>query len=158
MAPAEELTEQRAITVEMVRTAINIVVFESGPRTVESPELPCEYRRLCDETFCRFPRYSRNGAAVGLVAKVLVQLGYPQQLLLDLDREHEMGEVIHPGVKLRRSRNAALTRIDAKGIELLNYLQEHQKTGVSWGDLSLLAFGPNWTPKLIDRRRRPWLY
>lgn len=154
----DELTDLRVIPVTRVRTAIDLVVFAGGPGTVEAPEPPCEFTKLCSAQFCRFPRYSRNGAPTGLIGRILLQLGYPQQLLSDLDREHEIGEVMHPGVKIRRSRNAALCRIDERGMALLGYLQENQKVGISWGDLSALALGASWAPKLIDRRKRPWLY
>lgn len=153
-----DLTDCRMITADKVRNAINIVVWDAGPHTCETPEPPCEFTRLCDPEFCRFPRYQRNGAAAGLVGRTLVQLGYPVKLLLDLDREYEMGEVVHPGVKIATSRNAALARIDSKGRALLAWMQEHQKSGLTWGTLSAQAFGKTWRPQLLDRRRRPWLY
>lgn len=149
---------RRPITVHEVRTAAFMVVYQGGPHTVQDPEPRCNWPKLCGTDGCRFPRYTRNGAPVGLVAMTLIQLGFTPQLLLELDREHQVGEILHPGAKISRSRNSELARVDDKGLKLLQYLQEHQQVGLSWADLLRLAFGPTWSPKFIDRRRRPWLY
>lgn len=149
----------RKIHPDDVRTALNLVVFQQGHRTVERQERDCGWE-VCDdngEKICYFPRYSRNGAPVGLTAKILIQLGYPVQLLLDLDREYEMGEILHPGVKIGRSRNQALARIEPAGKALLTFVQERQKL-MSWGAVSVGAFESSWAPRAVDRRRRPWLY
>lgn len=157
---SDELTvvPDRTITVDMIREAVNLVVFTQGPTTVEAPEPPCDFPKLCGPKHCRFPRYARHGEPVGLVGKTLLQLGYPSKLLLDLDREHELGEVIHPGVKIGNSRNAALARIGPKGMDLLIWLQEQQKSGRTWGDLTMTAFGPKRLLRGRDRKRRPWRY
>jgi hypothetical protein len=147
----------RQITVDMIHQALNLVTFHHGER-VEAPELPCAWKRLCDENYCRFPKYFRNGSPTGLTAHVLMELGYPSTLLRDLDCEYEVGEVLHPGVKIGRSRNAALGRIDRRGIALLAYLQDHQKVGWSWSDIADKAFQPRWMIARLDKRRRPWLY
>ena len=154
---AENNTLTRGIDVDAVHQALNLVTFYHGD-TVEDAEPACEWPRLCDQQYCRFPRYCRNGEPTGLVGHVLVELGYPLALLQDLDREYELGEVLHPGVKIGRSRNAALRRIDRRGVALLAYLQDHQKVGWSWSDIALQAFRPRWMIQRLDRRRRPWLY
>lgn len=154
----EQQAEPRTITATDVRNALNLVVFHVGPGTVEAEDPACPYEVCKGERTCLFPRYSRNGVPVGLTARVLMQLGYPLQLLLDLDREHEMGDIFHPGVKIGRSSNAALRRITAAGLSLLSFIQEHQKLGISWGDICLLAFEPRWRPRILDSRKRPWVY
>ncbi len=153
----DDLVTDRVLTVEHIRTALDALLVD-GKDTVEAPEPVCQWPRLCGPQGCRFPRYARNGDATGLVAKVLLGLGYPVQLLLDLDREYEMSEVLHPGVKIGRSRNAALSRIDERGMALLTYLQDRQKTGVSWGELHRTAFARKKLLRGRDRRRRPWCY
>jgi hypothetical protein len=155
---SDELTDTRAITAADVRHAVNLVVFQNGPDTVEQSEPVCAYPKVCGEKGCLFPRYSRNGAPAGLVARALIQLGFPLQLLLDLDREHELGEVLHPGVKIARSRNKALERIEAAGMALLVQVQRQQKLSISYGQICLLAFGHRWLPKFLDQKKRPWLY
>ncbi len=147
----------RPIPIETIREAVDIVVFSHGPATVEAPEPQCDYPKLCGE-HCTYPRYARNGEPTGLVGKVLIQLGFPLKLLLDLDREHEMSELLHPGVKIGRSRNAALIRLGPKGIALLTFFQENQKSGKSWGNLSREAFGPKKLLRRRDMKRRPWRY
>jgi hypothetical protein len=77
---------------------------------------------------------------------------------MDLDREYELGEVLHPGVKIGRSRSAALSRIDRQGMALLSFLQDHQKIGWSWNDIAVAAFRPRRMIRRLDARRRPWLY
>jgi hypothetical protein len=148
---------QRRITTAMVQEALHLVVFDS-PLTVQSAEPPCAWPRLCGERSCQFPRYFRDGAPAGLVARILLQLGYSTELLKDLDREHEVGEVVHPGVKIDRSRNAALRRIDDDGVKLLGFLQERQSGGLSWSALTVAALGPRPLLAFMDRRRRPWRY
>ncbi len=153
-----EDTLTRIITVPMIRNALNLVCFHA-PDQVEEPEPACDWSaKLCPRDQCLFPRYFRDGQANGLTAQVLLGLGYPVELLKDLDREYEMGEVLHPGVKIGRSRNAALGRIVPAGMALLSFLQENQKTGLSWGEIATLAFRPRalLVPKIVDSRRRPW--
>ncbi len=147
----------RAITVAHLQEAVGTVVFTAGPKTVEPAEPACSWVSLCGQGGCTFPRYSRNGVPVGLVSRTLVQLGYPVDLVLALDREYEMGEVLHPGVKIGRSRNAALARIGPKGMTLLSWLQDNQKAK-SYGDLLDEAFGPKKLLRFRDARRRPWRY
>lgn len=147
----------RKIDVDMVHRALNLVTYHFG-QTVEALEPVCDWPRLCHEHFCRFPRYSRNAEPVGLVGHVLLELGLPISLLKDLDMEYELGEVLHPGVKIASSRNPALRRIDRRGIALLAYLQDHQKLSWSWADIAEQAFRPRWMIQRLDKRRRPWLY
>jgi hypothetical protein len=147
----------RQITSELVMAAVHLATYRQ-PDLVEDREPVCEFSRLCGPTGCRFPRYQRAGEPTGLVAHVLLELGYPQDLLKALDTEYEVGEVLHPGVKIGRSRNAALARVDNPGMDLLVFLQERQKDGRSWAELGVLAIRPRRTLKSLDRGRRPWLY
>lgn len=153
-----ERTLDRQITVDMVHNALNLWTLPPMGYTVEGPEPACDWPRLCHENFCRFPRYLRDGEPNGLVACLLIELGYPLDLLKDLDVEYELGEVLHPGVKIGRSRNPALTRIDRPALKLLAYLQDAQKIGWSWSDIAAYAFRPRWMIARLDKRRRPWLY
>lgn len=152
-----ETAGTRVIDLDMVHNALNLVTFEQGGH-VEPPEGVCDWPKLCGPQGCRFPRYSRAGQPLGLVSHVLVQLGYPVELLKELDHEHEMGEVLHPGVKIGSSRNLALLRIDNRGMALLTFLQDHQKVGKSWQELAVEAFRPRKLIRRLDSRRRPWLY
>lgn len=152
-----EPVTSRAITMDMVHNALNLVTYEN-PNVVEAPGPVCDWPKLCGEVGCRFPRYSRAGSPSGLVSAVLVALGYPVEVLKELDHEHEMGELLHPGVKISRSRNLALLRIDNRGMALLTFLQDHQKVGKSWQELAVDAFRPRRTLRRLDARRRPWLY
>ena len=155
MSDSNTLT--RAISVDQIHQALNLVTFYHGD-TVEAPEPICLWPKLCGQKFCQFPRYARGGGPAGLTAHVLQRLGYPLDLLKALDLEYEISEVLHPGVKIGRSRNSALLRIDRPGVALLSYLQEHQKVGWSWSDIAVQAFRPRWMIRHLDRRRRPWLY
>lgn len=148
---------RRTISVDQVHEALNLVTYHDGD-VVEGPEPVCEWSSLCGSRFCRFPRYFAAGGPSGLVANVLVELGYPHGLLKALDCEYEVGEVLHPRVKIGRSRNSALARIDRRGVALLAYMQDHQKVGWSWSDIAYHAFRPRWTITRLDARRRPWLY
>lgn len=150
-------TLARPITVDMIHNALNLATYHQ-PNVIEDPEPVCEWPRLCHVAFCRFPRYYRDGEPTGLTAHVLLELGLPAQLLRELDCEYEMGEVLHPGVKIAHSRNAALKRIDKPGVALLAFLQDNQKAGLSWSQIAVLAFRPRRVPKPMDRKRRPWLY
>lgn len=154
----DELVSDRALTVQHIKAAWDNLLLREGEDIVEAPEAVCDYPRLCGPEGCRFPRYARGGEPSGLVAKLLIQLGYPVQLLLDLDREYEMSEVLHPGVKIWRSRNAALSRIDERGMALLTYIQDRQKIGKSWGELRRSAFAGRKLLRRRDERRRPWCY
>ncbi len=145
------------ITVDHLHNALNLVTF-TAPNTVERPEPACRWPKLCGQDFCRFPRYQREGLAAGLVSSVLLKVGYLVDLLKALDCEYEIGGVIHPGVKIARSRNRALKRIVRPGIALLGFLQEHQKSGMSWSQISVEAFRPRKMVQFLDVRRRPWLY
>lgn len=147
----------RVIDMDMIHNALNLVTLEQGDY-VEAPEPVCDWPRLCGREGCRFPRYSRAGEPLGLVAHLLMQLGYPAGLLKELDHEHRMGELLHPGVKIGQSRNLALLRIDNRGMALLTFLQDHQKVGKSWQELAVDAFRPRRTLRRLDARRRPWLY
>lgn len=150
------IRKAQIITVERIQEAINMVCYRQG-RTIEGPEPVCDWPKLCGE-HCKFPRYYTGAQPTGLVAHVLMELGYPVDLLKALDCEYEISELLHPGVKIGRSRNQALARIVPPGMKLLSYLQNHQKVGWSWNDISLNAFKPRWTVKYLDSRRRPWLY
>lgn len=148
----------RPISVDMIHNALNLITYHD-PDHIEEPEPACEWAgKLCTEEYCLFPRYFRDGKPAGLVANILIGLSYPTELLKELDREYELGEVLHPGVKIGRSRNAALSRIDRRGVALLSYLQSNQKCGWTWGEIGVHAFRPRWMIKKLDSRRRPWLY
>lgn len=147
---------RQVITAAQVVNALNAVVVRR-PGVIEQPEPKCDWHRLCGES-CRFPRYFRAGGPSGLVANVLIGLGYPVDLLKALDHEFEIGEVLHPGVKIGRSRNAALSRIDSPGVSLLAFLQDSQKLGRSWSRIATDATRPAWMITYLDKRRRPWLY
>lgn len=151
------LSDAQIITVDKIRLALDVVCYRRGA-TVEMPEPPCGHDKLCGDLFCRFPRYYTGEHPAGLTAHVLIQLGYPVDLLKALDCEYEVGEVLHPGVKIGRSRNPALGRIVRPGMALLSYLQDHQKCGWSYNDITYEAFRPRWTIRFLDARRRPWLY
>lgn len=151
-----ETALSRHISVDKLHTALNLLCFHDGD-TVEASEPVCEWVNLCGTDGCKFPRYFRNGP-VGLTAKVLMEVGLPVDLLLALDREYELGEVLHPGVKIGRSRNAALARLDKQGVALLSYIQDHSKIGWSWNDIAVAAFRPRRMIRRLDARRRPWLY
>lgn len=145
------------ITVDTLHEALHLICYHDGDM-VESPEPFCDWPRLCGDASCRFPRYYRSGHPVGLTSRVLLKVGYPVDLLKDLDCEYEVGEVLHPGVKIGRSRNAALARLGRQGVALLGFLQDHQKVGWSWNDIVVAAFRPRRMIKRLDQRRRPWLY
>jgi hypothetical protein len=151
-----EKTLGRHIEVEALREAINLLCFHEGD-TVEAPEPVCDWPSLCGQEGCKFPRYFRSGPA-GLTAEVLLEVGLPVDVLLAMDREYELGEVLHPGVKIARSRNAALARLDKQGVALLSFVQDHQKLGWSWNDIAVAAFRPRRMIRMLDARRRPWLY
>lgn len=156
LMPEEMLAGGRLISAKMVLEALHMVAFRAGG-TVEQLEPECDWPRLCGRN-CQFPRYFRDGKPNGLVAHVLVELGYPTGLLKELDVEYEMSEVLHPGVKIGRSRNPALLRIDRSGRRLLSFMQERQKLGRSWNQLSVEAIKPRLMIPYLDARRRPWLY
>jgi hypothetical protein len=158
MSEPAALRRGQVITVDMVKAALMQIV-QGQPDIVEAPEPVCEWPRLCGDLGCRFPRYQRGGGPVGLTAHVLLELGYPLDVLKELDCEYEIGEVMHPGVKIARSRNAALARIDRRGMALLGYLQDNQKTGRSWSGVAAWAYRPLYKViPFLDSRRRPWLY
>lgn len=138
-----------------MKDAVALVTFHMG-HTVEEPEPTCDLPNLCGPA-CRYPRYYRNGPS-GLVGNVLVELGYPSELLKALDCEYEIGEVLHPGVKIGRSRNPALNRVEPAALALLGFFQNSQKLGWSWNRIVEEALRPkSWFTRL-DARRRPWLY
>lgn len=151
-----EATLSRHIHVDRLREAVNVVCLHDGG-TVEAPEPVCDYAALCGQEGCKFPRYFRCGPT-GLVAQVLLEVGFPADLLRAMDREYEVGEVLHPGVKIGRSRNAALARLDKQGVALLSFIQDHSKIGWSWNDIAVAAFRPRRMIRMLDARRRPWLY
>lgn len=154
---AENSTLTRKIGVDTVHRALNLVTYHDGD-TVEALEPACEWPKLCEQRFCRFPRYWRDGGPSGLTAHVLAELGFGSSVLKALDREYELGELLHPGVKIGRSRNAALGRLDERSVALLAFLQNHQKVGWSWSEIAVQAFRPRWMIQRLDKRRRPWLY
>lgn len=151
------LTKPGALSVDKVCQAVSFVLF-TYPAMVEAPASNCAFPRLCGKAFCRFPRYFQDDQPFGVVAKALIRLGYPAKLLKDLDCEHEMGEVLHPGVKINNSRNQALARIDPKGMALLTWVQEQSRDKPLYHQLHLRAMTPRKGLKFTDRRRRPWLY
>jgi hypothetical protein len=151
------VTSCRELPAKAVLEALYGVTIEYND-VVEAPEPVCVYQNLCGLDGCRFPRYFRAQRPAGLVSHVLLELGYPRDLLKALDTEYEVGEVLHPGVKIGRSRNPALVRIDKPGRALLSFLQDRQKLGRSWGDLAVEAVRPRRMIPYLDARRRPWLY
>lgn len=153
---SDELLLTRTITVDNIHQALNILVF-LDPDHIDDPAPTCVWPKLCGES-CQFPSYLRDNGPAGFVAGILIQLGYPLDLLKALDCEYEMGEVMHPGVKIHRSRNKALCRIDPRGIELLRFLQSNERSGQSRAHLTLEAFKPRRMVPYLDARRRPWLY
>ncbi len=142
---------------ETVQAALAMVTFEH-PDMIETIEPSCRWPRLCGDSGCTFPRYYRNGHPNGLVAHVLAGLGYPHELLKALDCEYEIGEVLHPGVRITNARNVALTRMDDRGRALLGFCQAQQRLGFSWRRIAHEAFRPRRMVQLLDARRRPWLY
>jgi hypothetical protein len=156
MSASKTLAPRDLITVDDIHNAMNLVVFED-PERIEGPMPVCDWPKLCGSS-CRFPRYHRHGEPFGLVGEILVQLGYPVSLLKNMDMEYELGEVLHPGVKIARCRNQALRRIDRRGIGLLTFLQDHQQCGRTWSWISVQAFRPRHMVPFLDVRRRPWLY
>lgn len=155
--PTQVRERDDLLTLDRVRQALNLVVYEGAGR-VDKPGPPCDWPRLCSKTACWFPHYFRDGEPTGLIAHTLIQLGYPVALLKDLDVEYEMGEVIHPGVKIYNSRNVALLRIEPTAMKLLGWLQDRRKSGMTWGELHCAAFTPYRVLGPFDRKRRPWLY
>lgn len=154
--PGELLTKPGEINVEMVAQAVGRVAF-SSPVCVEKYAAACAWPRLCGKQFCTYPRYF-DGAPQGIVARTLIELGYPVAMLKDLDTEYRVGEVLHPGVEIDKSRNQALTRIDAKGMALLAWFHTQAKHQLIFSQLHVKAFRPRRGLRLLDRRDRPWLY
>jgi hypothetical protein len=98
--------QRQLIAARQVVDALGLVTMMHGA-VVERPEPVCSWPKLCGQQACRFPRYFRGGEPAGLVAYILLELGYPGDLLKALDTEYEIGEVLHPGVKIARSRNCS---------------------------------------------------
>lgn len=144
------------IGVPQIRAALDTAVH-SDPHHIEFPPPICDWPRLCGPT-CRFPRYLHHGQAHGLTATVLIHLGYNSDLLKALDCEYEIGELIHPGVKIHHSRHKALTRIHPDGLQLLAYLQNRQHTRHTWTRISAQALRRNRLLPFLDVRKRPWLH
>lgn len=154
--PDKVLVKPGAICVDTVVKAVGRVVFES-PARIEAFSPPCGWPKMCGRKSCRFPRYF-HGAPYGVVGNTLIKLGFPSTLLKDLDTEYQLGEVLHPGVKISRSRNEALGRIDDKGVALLTWLQSQAKHELTWAQLHVKAFRPRKGLRVFDRKDRPWLY
>lgn len=148
-------TVRQDIGPDTVRAAMDLVTFQA-PHTEELSER-CAWDKLCGPV-CRFPRYLRGGKPNGLVATILIELGFGLSVLKELDTEYELGEVLHPGVKIERSRNAAIARIEPSGLALLAFLQENPGGGRTWNEITIDAIRPGWTIKYFDAKRRPWLY
>lgn len=154
--PDDVLTQNGAISVDKVCQALNRVIFET-PQRQEVPPAQCAWPRLCGKGSCRFPRYFDTEPR-GVVGKTLIRLGFPSTVLKELDTEYKVGEVLHPGVEIDRSRNQALTRIDPRGIALLAWFQDQAKHRLTWSQLHVRAFKPRKGLKYFDRKARPWLY
>ncbi len=105
-------------------------------------------------------RYVTGGQANCLVARVLERLGYSLGVLKALDNEHPVGELSAPGVRVAESRHPALKKIDADAKVLLQWVQDKQDAGQTWGRIVEQAFRPKGVFEFEswDRRRRPWLY
>lgn len=154
--PDDVQTESDFLVLATVRDALNVVVYEGSGR-VDPSEPACDWIALCGVQACKFPRYFR-GEPTGLIAHTLIQLGFDTHLLKDLDCEYEVGEVMHPGVKIHNSRNIELLRVEPRAISLLGWIQKRRHSGMTWGELSCAAFTPYRLLAPIDRKRRPWLY
>ena len=101
-------------------------------------------------------RYLRDGEPTSLVAHALIQLGYPQAILRELDREHALGD-LRPGVHLAQSRHRALRALQPSARALLEHIQRWQ--GRPWSEVVTAALAPaHRLTVTFDRRRRPWLY
>jgi hypothetical protein len=103
------------------------------------------------------PRYVEHGKPCCLVAEVLTRLGWSKTNLKQLD--HEPGRS-GGGIKFAESRNLMLRRIDPLGLQLLDYLQRHQDTARTWGEVVADAFRPEpsspyWSR--ADLLGKPWL-
>lgn len=131
------------ITVEAVKTALEQVVA-AEPGRVD--------KRVQNE---QPPRYVANGKPFCLVAKVLARLGFSVGVLHALDREHPLG-ALNSGVQIAESRHPALKKIDDRAIQLLQYAQKKQDSGLPWGFILREAFTP---PSRFSFRERhkPWL-
>ncbi|WP_067665620.1 hypothetical protein [Nocardia miyunensis] len=103
------------------------------------------------------PRYQVRGAPSCLVAAVLAELGCSAGVLRDLDREAGHGKHRGP-VEFGSSRHRYLQRFTSPAQALLDSLQRHQDTGVTWKTAADRACGP--TPHWLDARHhrqgRPW--
>lgn len=100
-------------------------------------------------------RYLVAGKPNCLVAKVMARLGFSTTVLRALDREHAIGNVIHPGVRLSESRHPALRALDARTLALLQHIQDCQDAGQRWGAIARKAFSP--APWFLPERSKPWL-
>lgn len=135
------------IGVDLVRAAMNEIVV-TAPTHVD--------HRATDGLPAR---YVEHGQPVCLVAKILVRLGYSVAVLKELDREYPMGEIIHAGVQIGRSRHPALRKLSPEALALLQFLQDQQDRGLSWGRIAVKAFqSKGMMLAKFDKRERPWLY
>ncbi len=105
-------------------------------------------------------RYVHSDRPDCLVALALAKLGFSVGVLKALDAEHPIGDPFTSGVCVAESRHPALRKIDDQAKFLLQWVQDQQSAGRTWGRIVLAAFKPKavWRFKSWDMRRRPWLY
>ncbi len=135
------------ITVNAVRAALEEIAAAHPARVdrTADPDQPA--------------RYVKRGAPNCLVAMALAKLGFNVGVLGALDAEHPAGDLFSAGVRVAESRHPALRKVDDQAKALLQWVQDQQDAGKSWGRVVAAAFKPRrlW-PRAWDMRRRPWLY
>lgn len=141
-------TAVKVITAEQIREVLVEIVAEDPDHL--DPRSADEIR----------PRYCGADGANCLVGKILSRLGFPDQLLVQLDNEFPLGELLSSGVRISESRNPALERIEPKAMALLAYLQDGQDAGLPWIDVFYYAYAKpsRLIPIKYVRERRPWLF
>jgi len=104
------------------------------------------------------PRYQVHGAPSCLVAAVLTEMGCSAGVLRELDREAGTGRHPEP-VEFGRSRHRYLRRFTPVARALLDSLQRHQDTEVTWKTAADNACGPtmHWRDTRRHRQGRPWM-
>ncbi|MGF6884965.1 hypothetical protein ABIA39_003460 [Nocardia sp. GAS34] len=104
------------------------------------------------------PRYQVHGAPSCFVAAVLTEMGCSAGVLRELD--HEAGHGKHRGpVEFGSSRHRYLQRFTPPARALLDSLQRHQDTGVTWRTAADRACGPtlHWRDARHHPFGRPWI-
>lgn len=141
------LPRHRNITVAAVRAAL-FDVAGRNPRRVDPLAVDGEPTR-----------YVVKGRPSCLVAAVLHRLGYSTAVLRSLDHEHPTGEIARIGVPVSESRHKKLNRIEPAARALLQYVQDAQDRGKTWGAVVDAAFRRSrWRSEGYLRQRKPWLF